>query len=219
MELPEFAKQKEGSVKDFLAVIGGGHANFYECQDARQMMRIFDITTESKPVGVSTWTVPEESGDFCTRGGYFSTHASNQNFTSIYYDRLLFIAHHNAGARAVDIRDPYNPKEIGYYIPAANSMTRELRGQRRGAALQDRDRYQQSRGGRPRLTSILPTRTIPVCTSWNSPDRHVKWRISRKRMEQAQSTKLSMDDRRPGKHSMMSGSKNRTKGAANANCQ
>jgi hypothetical protein len=123
MELPEFAKQKEGSTKDFLAVIGGGHANFYECQDARQMMRIFDITTESKPVGVSTWTVPEESGHFCTSGGYFSTHASNQNFTSIYYERVLFIAHHNAGARAVDIRDPYHPQEIGYYIPAANSMT------------------------------------------------------------------------------------------------
>jgi hypothetical protein len=123
VELPEFAKQKDGSVKNFLAVIGGGHANFYECQDARQMMRIFDITTESKPVGVSTWTVPEESGDFCTRGGYFGTHASNQNFTSIYYDRILFIANHNAGARAVDIRDPYRPKEIGYYIPAANSMT------------------------------------------------------------------------------------------------
>jgi hypothetical protein len=121
--LPEFAKQKEGFRKSFLAVIGGGHADFYECQDARQMMRIFDVTTESKPVGVATWTVPEESGHFCTRGGYFSTHSSNQNFTPIYYNRILFIAHHNAGARAVDIRDPYHPKENGYYIPAANSMT------------------------------------------------------------------------------------------------
>lgn len=122
VSLPEFAKQKEGSVKDFLAVIGGGHADLYECQDARQMMRIFDITTESKPVGVATWSVPEESGNFCS-GGYFSTHSSNENRTPIYYNRVLFIAHHNAGARAVDIRDPYHPKEIGYYIPSTNGMT------------------------------------------------------------------------------------------------
>jgi hypothetical protein len=121
--LPEFAKQKDGFLKDFLAVIGEGHATYYECQDARQMMRIFDITTESKPIGVATWTVPEESGHFCTRGGYFSTHASNENFTPIYYKRLLFIAHHNAGVRAVDIRDPYHPKEVGYYIPAPNNMS------------------------------------------------------------------------------------------------
>src|ERR1700722_18019909 len=96
IQLPEFAKQQGGgAVKDFLAVIGEGHATFYECQDSRQMMRMFDITTESKPVGVSTWTVPEASGNFCS-GGYFGTHSSNENFTPIYYNRVLFIAHHNA---------------------------------------------------------------------------------------------------------------------------
>jgi len=122
--LPEFAKQKEGFVKDFLAVVGEGHADLYECQDARQMMRIFDISTESKPVGVSTFTVPEESGHFCTSGGYFSTHSTNENFTPIYYNKILFVAHHNAGVRAVDIRDPLHPKEIGYYIPATDSMSK-----------------------------------------------------------------------------------------------
>jgi hypothetical protein len=124
MHLSEFDKQAEGSLKDFLAVIGEGHADLYECQDARQMMRILDVTTESKPVGVATWTVPEESGHFCTRGGYFSTHSSNENFTPIYYNRILFIAHHNAGARAVDIRDPYHPKEIGYYMPPSNKNSK-----------------------------------------------------------------------------------------------
>src|SRR5262249_22054407 len=55
MPMPEFAKQKDGHVKDFLLLIGETTPN--ECQEFRQMARIFDITTETRPVGVSTWTV------------------------------------------------------------------------------------------------------------------------------------------------------------------
>jgi len=87
------------------------------------MMRIFDISTESKPMVVSTWTVPEDSGNFCTAGGRFGTHSSNENMTPIFYNRVFFIAHFNAGVRAVDVRDPYHPKEIGYYIPAITANT------------------------------------------------------------------------------------------------
>ena len=85
--------------------------------------RPIDITTESKPVGVSSWTVPESSGNFCNRGGRFGTHSSNENMTPIYYGRILFIAHFNAGVRALDVRDPLQPKEIGYYIPAITEKT------------------------------------------------------------------------------------------------
>jgi hypothetical protein len=72
---------------------------------------------------VSTWTVPEASGDFCSRGGYFGPHDSNEHFTPIYYKRIMFISHFNAGVRALDIRDPYNPKEILYYIPATTDTS------------------------------------------------------------------------------------------------
>ena len=87
------------------------------------MVRMVDITVESKPFGVSTWTVPEASGHFCDRGGRFGTHSSNENMTPIYYNRVLFIAHFNAGVRALDVRDPFNPKEIGFYIPAVTDKT------------------------------------------------------------------------------------------------
>lgn len=124
MHLPEFEKQKTGFLKDFLVVIGEGHANRYECGDARQMMRIFDITDQTKPIGVSTWTVSESSGHFCTRGGYFSTHAAAENFTPIYYEKLLLVASHNAGMHAVDVRDPLHPKDVGFYVPGTNSMSK-----------------------------------------------------------------------------------------------
>ena len=87
------------------------------------MVWIADITTESKPYGVSSWTVPEASGNFCGRGGRFGTHSSNESFTPIYYKRVMFFAYFNAGVRAVDIRDPFNPKEIASYIPAVTDKT------------------------------------------------------------------------------------------------
>jgi hypothetical protein len=67
--------------------------------------------------------VPEASGDFCKRGGRFGSHSSNESFTPIYYKRIMFIASFNAGVRAIDVRDPYHPKEIAYYIPAMTQNT------------------------------------------------------------------------------------------------
>jgi hypothetical protein len=67
--------------------------------------------------------VPEKSGDFCSRGGRFGTHSSNESFAPIYYRRILFFAHFNAGVRALDIRDPFHPNEIAYYIPAVTTRT------------------------------------------------------------------------------------------------
>ena len=87
------------------------------------MMYVVDITTETRPWGIANLQVPEASGHFCSRGGRFGTHSSNENMTPIYYKRVLFLAHFNAGVRAVDIRDPYHPREIGYYIPAITANT------------------------------------------------------------------------------------------------
>jgi hypothetical protein len=121
VDLPEFANNKAGAKHDF--VILPGETGDNECQRVRQMVHVFDISTESNPLGISTWTVPEAKGNFCSRGGRFGTHSSSENMTPIYYKRIIFVAHFNAGVRAVDVRDPFNPKEIGYYIPAITEKT------------------------------------------------------------------------------------------------
>jgi len=121
MDLAEFGKNRDGRVRDFVVITNESTAN--ECLEARQMVWIADITAEAKPFGVANWTVPEAAGNFCGRGGRFGTHSSNENFTPIYYKRVMFFAHFNAGVRAVDIRDPFHPKEIGFYIPAVTEKT------------------------------------------------------------------------------------------------
>jgi len=93
------------------------------CSEARQMVWFVDVTTETKPFGVATWTVPESSGDFCARGGRFGTHSSNESTAPVFHKRIVFFAHFNAGVRALDVRDPFHPKEIAYFIPAMTANT------------------------------------------------------------------------------------------------
>ena len=87
------------------------------------MVWFVDITTETKPFGVASWTVPEASGHFCSRGGRFGTHSSNESYAPVFFKRIMFFAHFNAGVRALDVRDPFFPKEIAYFIPAMNANT------------------------------------------------------------------------------------------------
>ena len=121
VEMPEYAKDKGGSPRDFVVITD--EAIQKECLEFRQQVWIADITNEKFPMGVSTFTVPEKSGNFCARGGRSGSHSSNEAVTSIYHKRIMFFTWFNAGLRAVDIRDPYHPKEIGYYIPAMNKNT------------------------------------------------------------------------------------------------
>jgi hypothetical protein len=67
--------------------------------------------------------VAEESGHFCDRGGRFGSHSSNESMAPIFYKKVVFISYFNAGVRAVDVRDPYHPKEIGYFIPSITEAT------------------------------------------------------------------------------------------------
>lgn len=128
--LPQFAKQAGGNTRNFLALIPQQVG--YECgrgndgQDgSRQIVHIYDVTTDTRPVGVAAWWVPETPGDFCSRGGRFGPHAALEESSPIFDKKLLLITYFNAGLRAVDIRDPYHPTEVGYYIPAVNTNSLE----------------------------------------------------------------------------------------------
>ena len=44
-------------------------------------------------------------------------HSSNEKMGSTFYGSLTFITFFIAGMRVLDIRDPYNPKEVRCFIP------------------------------------------------------------------------------------------------------
>jgi hypothetical protein len=121
MKIAEFAHDKMGATRDFVMVVGESLKDW--CSGPRQMVLFVDVTEESRPMVVSTYTVPEASGGFCDRGGRFGSHASNESFEPVFYEKLAFISHFNAGVRALDVRDPYHPREVGYFIPATTENT------------------------------------------------------------------------------------------------
>jgi hypothetical protein len=85
-----------------------------------------------KPFNMSTWFVPEEPGDYCNKGGRFGPHAAQDSFNPAFHGKILTVAYFNAGLRVVDMRDPFHPREVGYYIPAATDRTGEICAEVRG---------------------------------------------------------------------------------------
>lgn len=121
MTVPSFAKFTAGATRDFLVVTSEATAN--ECRENPQLVYFVDITTETKGWGVANFQVPESEGDFCERGGRFGSHSTNENMTSPYHKKVVFVTYFNAGVRAIDVRDPFMPKQLGYFIPASTDKT------------------------------------------------------------------------------------------------
>jgi hypothetical protein len=129
----QFDANPTRSVRDLVALVSEATAN--GCREFRHLMWFVDVTVESKPQAVSGFQVPESAGAFCSRGGRFGPHATNENFDygpgtplgsngrNPFYRKMLFVSYFNAGVRALDVRDPYHPVEVAFYIPAQTDKT------------------------------------------------------------------------------------------------
>jgi hypothetical protein len=123
MDVSDYADNLENSVRDFLIVVS--EASAYRCQDTRDIMFMVDITEVEKPAPVSTFQVPEEPGDFCNRGGRFGPHGLQDASHPGFDKTIVLLSYFNAGIRAVDIRDPFRPREIAYFVPEVTTKTVE----------------------------------------------------------------------------------------------
>lgn len=89
-----------------------------ECGAIRPKLYMLDVTSETSPLPVSTWQVPD--GDFCGRGGRFGPHQFAETINgkiNRFTEKLAWVAYFNAGVRLIDLRDPYRIEERGYFIP------------------------------------------------------------------------------------------------------
>ena len=89
-----------------------------QCRPIRHMFYVIDITDETNPFPVETWQVPD--GHFCEKPGRFGPHQFAETVNgklNTFEDRLVWVAYFNAGVRVLDVSNPYDAEEVGYYIP------------------------------------------------------------------------------------------------------
>ena len=123
MTIPNFSSDKFASQRNMVMIVDESLVNECQVGEARQMVWFVDATVETKPMVVASYSVAEASGNFCGRGGRFGSHSSNESMAPVFFRKLAFVTWFNAGVRAIDIRDPYHPKEVGYFIPAITAAT------------------------------------------------------------------------------------------------
>jgi len=119
--IPQFAGDKFGAKRNMLMIVDESLVNECGTGESRQMVWFVDMTIEKFPMVVANYT--PDAKDFCQRGGRFGAHSSNESFAPVFRGKLAFVTWFNAGVRAIDIRNPYAPKEAGYFIPAITEAT------------------------------------------------------------------------------------------------
>jgi hypothetical protein len=92
------------------------------CADFPKTIDIWKNRPESALRKVSTVPLPPNVAELCERGGRYGAHnvyefeADEPSFRT---RNVEFTSWFNGGVRAYDVSNPYRPREVGYYIPAA----------------------------------------------------------------------------------------------------
>ena len=127
--VPDFFVNDQGQVRDFVVVTSEETSN--QCTGPRNLTYMVEVTEgvsgeaagTTRPQSQANFQVLEESGEFCDVGGRFGPHATNEEFGPPFYQKIVFVSYFDAGVRAVDVRDPFRPTEVAFFIPATNANT------------------------------------------------------------------------------------------------
>ena len=89
------------------------------CANGLAFTWLIDVRAPENPVSIATLPQPKED-NFCAKGAKFGPHNIHENRPgSFVSEDIVFVTYHNAGLRVYDIRDAYQPKEIGSFVPPA----------------------------------------------------------------------------------------------------
>jgi hypothetical protein len=94
--------------------------------DWPRLVWVVDGRNERNPVPISTFPAPPVEA-FIKRGGRFGAHNLHENQpgpTSFRSEQIIIGTFFNAGVRAYDIANPYQPQEIAYYVPETPKLAR-----------------------------------------------------------------------------------------------
>jgi len=110
-------------------------------KDWPKLVWVVDARVETNPVPVATLPMPPHEA-FAKRGGRFGSHNLHENLpvpTSWRSDTIVVGSFFNAGVRAFDVSNPYQPEEVAYFVPGAPKLSP-------AGAIQLNDVYVDDRG-------------------------------------------------------------------------
>jgi hypothetical protein len=93
--------------------------------DWPKLVWVIDSRNEKNPVPIGTFPAPPFEA-FAKRGGRFGAHNLHENLpipTSFKSDKLIIGTFFNAGVRVYDTSDPYQVKEVAYFVPGTPKLS------------------------------------------------------------------------------------------------
>lgn len=109
-----------------LAIVAD-EATANNCERGLAHTWIFDVRDPGNPVSIATMPQPHEE-DYCAKGGKFGPHNLHENRPGTFQSStLIFATWHNAGVRAFDISNPFEPKDQGHFVPPAPEKVVDIR--------------------------------------------------------------------------------------------
>ena len=149
---PSFARFISFAKRDVVLLTSEATANTSngQCTEEPHPAFIVDVTIENSmtvppgtrvehdpyqgPMALSTmWIQPQfgeryARGNYCTRPVRFGVHSTEENFNNPLYGKLTALAYFNGGLRVFDIREPYTPTQVAFYVAEANANTPIVNG-------------------------------------------------------------------------------------------
>lgn len=88
-------------------------------QEPMKYTWVVDIRAPQNPVTIATLPTPSDH-DYVAKGGHFGPHNLHENRPGTFQSsNIIFATYQNAGVRVFDIRNAFQPQEIGYFVPGA----------------------------------------------------------------------------------------------------
>lgn len=104
--------------KDYVIVADEAIAD--NCADQVKYTWVIDVRDKTNPVNIATCPTPSEK-DYCSEGGHFGPHNLHENRPGSFQSSdIIFGTYQNAGVRVFDIRNPYRPEEVAFYVPSTS---------------------------------------------------------------------------------------------------
>lgn len=92
--------------------------------------RIASVESESTPVMIGAFAIPDNQMEECLTqattepNGEPRRRVPQQNHNPTVFSNLVFTSWYGHGLRAIDISNPYNPREVGHALPLPHGVTR-----------------------------------------------------------------------------------------------